>query len=234
MIQKLKKIYQIVLATIVAILFVLTLYVLIAGTVALKNKEMIDLFGYTYSIVPTKSMEPEINVGDSVIAKKVDFEELEIGDDIIYHYVKEDVDIFIVHRIIRREDGGFKTQGINNAYEDDGIVTEDNYVAKVVWTGNVANMGELVLNNRDLIFLILTVVLILMIINGVFDILKILEEKRKIDREEEKQKLQDDFRAKLRKEIEEELACESNKLEEANNDQNNQICESAENDDKNE
>ena len=233
MIQKLKKIYQIVLAAIVAILFVLTLYVLIVGTIALKNKEMLDLFGFTYSIVPTNSMEPEIMVGDSVIAKKVDFEDLEIGNDIIYHYVDDELDIFIVHRIIREEDGGFKTQGINNSYEDEGIVTEDNYIAKVVWSGNVANMGELVLNNRDLIFLILTIILVLMIINGVFDILKILEEKRKLEREEEKQKLQEDFEAKLRKEIEEEIACEKIKLLEDEKPSSELIDENGENGNKN-
>ena len=156
-----KKIYQIVVTSLIVLFFSLTLYVLIAGTIALKNKEMISLFGYTYSVVPTNSMEPEIMVGDSVIARKVRFESLDIGDDIIYHYVSEDLDIFIVHRIIREENGGFITQGINNNDEDDVLVTKDNYIAKVVWSGNAANIGELVLHNRNLIFLILTIVLIL-------------------------------------------------------------------------
>lgn len=206
-----KKIYQWIITGLIILFFSLTIYVLIAGTIALKNKEMISLFGYTYSVVPTDSMEPEIMVGDSVIAKKVDFEDLEIGNDIIYHYVTEKLDIFIVHRIIREENGGFITQGINNNSEDDVLVTEDNYVAKVVWSGKAANIGDLVLHNRDLIFLILTIVLVLVCINGVFDILKILEEKKKLKYEEDKKSvtnqgiITDEMRDKIRKEIEEEL-----------------------------
>lgn len=206
-----KKIYQWIITGLIILFFSLTIYVLIAGTIALKNKEMISLFGYTYSVVPTDSMEPEIMVGDSVIAKKVDFEDLEIGNDIIYHYVTEKLDIFIVHRIIREENGGFITQGINNNSEDDVLVTEDNYVAKVVWSGKAANIGDLVLHNRDLIFLILTIVLVLVCINGVFDILKILEEKKKLQYEEDKKSvtnqgiITDEMRDKIRKEIEEEL-----------------------------
>lgn len=186
----------------------------------MKNKEMISLFGYTYSVVPTDSMEPEIMVGDSVIAKKVDFEELEIGNDIIYHYVTDKIDIFIVHRIIREEDGGFITQGINNNSEDDVLVTEDNYVAKVVWSGKAANIGELVLHNRDLIFLILTIVLLLICVNGVFDILKILEAKKKLEYEESKKEaislteITDELREKLRKEVEIELMNQNNENDE--------------------
>lgn len=215
-----KKIYQWIVSGLIVLFFSLTIYVLVAGTIAMKNKEMISLFGYTYSVVPTDSMEPEIMVGDSVIAKKVDFEELEIGNDIIYHYVTDKLDIFIVHRIIREEDGGFITQGINNNSEDDVLVTEDNYVAKVVWSGKAANIGELVLHNRDLIFLILTIVLLLICVNGVFDILKILEAKKKLEYEESKKEaissteITDELREKLRKEVEKELMNQNNENDE--------------------
>lgn len=215
-----KKIYQWIVSGLIVLFFSLTVYVLVAGTIAMKNKEMISLFGYTYSVVPTDSMEPEIMVGDSVIAKKVDFEELEIGNDIIYHYVTDKIDIFIVHRIIREEDGGFITQGINNNSEDDVLVTEDNYVAKVVWSGKAANIGELVLHNRDLIFLILTIVLLLICVNGVFDILKILEAKKKLEYEESKKEaislteITDELREKLRKEVEIELMNQNNENDE--------------------
>ena len=99
MIDKAKKIYQSIVTVITICLFILTMYVLIAGATSIKNGKMMNLFGYTYSIVPTNSMEPEINVGDSVIGKKEKFENLEIGDDVIYHYVYEDLDIYVVHRI---------------------------------------------------------------------------------------------------------------------------------------
>ena len=211
MIDKAKKIYQSIVTVITICLFILTMYVLIAGATSIKNGKMMNLFGYTYSIVPTNSMEPEINVGDSVIGKKEKFENLEIGDDVIYHYVYEDLDIYVVHRIIRYDEGlGYKTQGINTSQEDPIYVTKENYISTKVWNGNLANIGELVLNNRGTLFLVLIGILLLIAANGVFDIFKILDEKKKISLEDEKEKLKSDYEQELRRQVEEELKNEQN------------------------
>ena len=93
MLKKLKNIYQTFIICLTFVLFALTIYILIAGVNAAKNNEMMSIFGDTYSVVPTDSMEPEINVGDSVIGKKESYDNLDIGDDVIYHYVYEDIDI---------------------------------------------------------------------------------------------------------------------------------------------
>lgn len=214
MIDRAKKIYQSIVTVITICLFILTMYVLIAGATSIKNGKMMNLFGYTYSIVPTNSMEPEINVGDSVIGKKEKFENLEIGDDVIYHYVYEDLDIYVVHRIIRYDEGlGYKTQGINTTQEDPIYVTKENYISTKVWNGNLANIGELVLNNRGTLFLVLIGILLLIAANGVFDIFKILDEKKKISLEDEKEKLKSDYEQELRRQVEEELKNEQNGLD---------------------
>lgn len=214
MIEKAKKIYQSIVTVITICLFILTMYVLIAGATSIKNGKMMNLFGYTYSIVPTNSMEPEINVGDSVIGKKEKFENLEIGDDVIYHYVYEDLDIYVVHRIIRYDEGlGYKTQGINTSQEDPIYVTKDNYISTKVWNGSLANIGEIVLNNRGTLFLVLIGILLLIAANGVFDIFKILDEKKKISLEDEKEKLKSDYEQELRRQVEEELKNEQNGLD---------------------
>ena len=213
MIAKAKKIYQSIVTVITICLFIITMYVLIAGAISIKNGRMMNLFGFTYSIVPTNSMEPEINVGDSVIGKKEKFENLEIGDDVIYHYVYEDLDIYVVHRIIRDDEGlGYKTQGINTSQEDPIYVTKDNYISTRVWNGNLANIGEIVLNNRGTLFLVLIGILLLIAANGVFDILKILDEKKKLSLEDEKEKLKTDYEKELRRQVEEELKNEQNGL----------------------
>lgn len=213
MIAKAKKIYQSIVTVITICLFIITMYVLIAGAISIKNGRMMNLFGFTYSIVPTNSMEPEINVGDSVIGKKEKFENLEIGDDVIYHYVYEDLDIYVVHRIIRYDEGlGYKTQGINTSQEDPIYVTKDNYISTRIWNGNLANIGEIVLNNRGTLFLVLIGILLLIAANGVFDIFKILDEKKKISLEDEKEKLKTDYEKELRRQVEEELKNEQNGL----------------------
>ena len=174
-----------------------------------------SIFGYTYSVVPTNSMEPEINVGDSVIGHKVKYSSLDIGQDIIYHYVTDDYDIFVVHRIIRYDEGkGFKTQGINNNFEDEGYVTEDNFIARVVWHGSLANIGQVVLKHRGTLFLVLIGILLLISANGVFDIIKTLDDKKKLSLEEEKEKEKIDWENKLREEVLAELENEKNKQNE--------------------
>jgi signal peptidase I len=211
MIGKIKKIYQAFVLALTCFLFIVTIYVLIAGTNAMKKGDMMSIFGYTYSVVPTNSMEPEINVGDSVIGHKVKYSSLEIGQDIIYHLVTDEVDIFVVHRIIRYEEGlGFKTQGINNSYEDEGYITEDNFIARVVWHGNLANIGTIVLEHRGTLFLVLIGILLLISANGVFDIIKTLDEKKKLTLEEEKEKEKIDWENKLREEVLAELENEKN------------------------
>ena len=211
MLEKIKKIYQGFVLTLTCFLFIVTIYVLIAGTNAMKKGDMMSIFGYTYSVVPTNSMEPEINVGDSVIGHKVKYSSLEIGQDIIYHYVTDEYDIFVVHRIIRYDEGkGFKTQGINNQFEDEGYVTEDNFIAKVVWHGSLANIGQVVLKHRGTLFLVLIGILLLISANGVFDIIKTLDEKKKLSLEEEKETEKIDWENKLREEVLAELENEKN------------------------
>jgi signal peptidase len=214
MLKKLKNIYQTFIICLTFVLFALTIYILIAGVNAAKNNEMMNIFGYTYSVVPTDSMEPEINVGDSVIGKKESYDNLDIGDDVIYHYVYEDLDIYVVHRIIRYDEGlGYKTQGINTSQEDPIYVTKDNYISTRVWNGNLANIGEIVLNNRGTLFLVLIGILLLIAANGVFDIFKILDEKKKLSLEDEKEKLKTDYEKELRRQVEEELKNEQNGLD---------------------
>ena len=211
MLEKIKKIYQIAVLALTCFLFIVTIYVLIAGSMAIKNGDMMSIFGYTYSVVPTNSMEPEINVGDSVIGHKVKYDSLEIGDDIIYHLVTDEVDIFVVHRIINYEEGlGFQTKGINNSYVDEGYVTKDNFIARVVWHGNLANIGTIVLEHRGTLFLVLIGILLLISANGVFDIIKTLDEKKKLTLEEEKEKEKIDWENKLREEVLAELENEKN------------------------
>jgi signal peptidase len=206
MLKKLKNIYQTFIICLTFVLFALTIYILIAGVNAAKNNEMMNIFGYTYSVVPTDSMEPEINVGDSVIGKKESYDNLDIGDDVIYHYVYDDIDIYVVHRIIRYDEGyGFKTQGINTNQEDPIYVTKDNYVSTVVWSGSLANIGEIVLKNRGTLFLVLIAILLLIAGNGVFDIIKILDERKQLHQQEEKEQLEQNYEDELRRQVEAEI-----------------------------
>lgn len=209
---KIKKIYQIIISCLTALLLLLALYIFVAGIIATKNNTLANLFGYTYSVVPTSSMEPDINVGDSVIGKKVKYDTLNIGDDIIYYNNEEDK--FIVHRIISYDETlGFLCQGTNNLIPDNVYVTEDNYISKVIWNGKLANIGTLIINNKGTLFLLLVAILLLIAANGVFDIIKVVKEQKV-------EKIKDDNQTtfvmpseeELRKQVEAELAKEKENL----------------------
>jgi len=91
---------------------------------------------YIFQVV-TGSMEPEYKVGDIIVVRKTDVENLEIGDDVAYQATASDLNgLIITHRIIdkRKEDGKyyFTTQGIANNYEDPEI-SEDNIYGQVFY-----------------------------------------------------------------------------------------------------
>jgi len=95
-----------------------------------------NVFGYSTMVVLTGSMQSEIPQGSVIIAKIVDPNTLEIGDDITYLM---DANTAVTHRIIgiyekfANDARGFETQGIMNAEPDKEIVLADNVVGKVVY-----------------------------------------------------------------------------------------------------
>ena len=70
-----KKILHNITKIIVGFLFGLSLFILISGTVAIREGNVPSVFGYSYSIVVTPSMEPTIKTGDLIITKKVEIDE---------------------------------------------------------------------------------------------------------------------------------------------------------------
>ena len=99
-----KKILSYAVGALTIFFFIAAVLIMIFGIQAYRNHEPLKVLGYTYSVVPTESMKPEIMPGDFIIAKEVDFETIAIGDDVIYYSKAKD--IFIVHRVIAvNEDG---------------------------------------------------------------------------------------------------------------------------------
>lgn len=98
----------------------------------------ISFFDFRLFTVITGSMEPKYNVGDVLVAKAIDVNEIKIGDTISYlgssGSFKNKV---VTHEVVDIEkdvDGKyiFHTQGINNLIEDP-IVYEDQLYGKVIY-----------------------------------------------------------------------------------------------------
>lgn len=95
--------------------------------------------------VATGSMEPTIQVGDVVIVRRTDPDQLQVGD--IVRYRKDNYSV--IHRIVERQEGqdgqtlSFTTQGDNNNGPDSDPVLPDQIMGKVILT--VPNAGKFTL-----------------------------------------------------------------------------------------
>lgn len=90
-------------------------------------------------VIVSPSMVPTINVNDGIIIKRVDEEELNIGDIITFDAMDVAHSGYtITHRIVGKyaeKDGGYfyKTKGDNNTKEDDQVVKDENVHGKVIF-----------------------------------------------------------------------------------------------------
>lgn len=97
------------------------------------------LFGYKPILVLTGSMEPTMRVNSICVAKTATYDDVEVGDIIMY----EIEDKLITHRIVEITADGIRTKGDNNNTEDAYYITENNIRAKVIyianWTATIIN-----------------------------------------------------------------------------------------------
>lgn len=99
----------------------------------IQKKSNIEFFGMKPFIIMTGSMEPNLNIGDMIISKKVSQGEIGVGDIITFSF--NDGKDTITHRIndIIEKDGEklYQTKGDNNNSPDSELVKFDNIVGKV-------------------------------------------------------------------------------------------------------
>lgn len=192
---------------IVIVLFILCIAYIFGSLNSLKNHRLFFVFGYSYSVVPTNSMEPNIHVNDVTLIKKVSYDELELEDVIVYY--NDERNIFVVHRIKGYfDDGSFKTKGDNNPDYDTIHITEENYLGKVVASGSFLGLGKIINNGRVFIFVFLAGIFIFIIISEVINIYKVMKEKQEEEFKKEqltKEQQKQIEREKLREEVIKEL-----------------------------
>lgn len=129
--------------------------------------------------VLTGSMQPNYNVGDIIIVKTTDADELKVKDVITFYSSDPDMQGQIVtHRInnIIEENGQrkFETKGDNNEGIDADLVTEDKIVGKVQFkipaVGKAVNFLQ---TNRTAFFLIVILPMLVIMAFEVKDIILI-------------------------------------------------------------
>ncbi len=200
-----KKIVTGLLTGIATLIFILSIGIMFIGTRAIQRNEPLFIFGYSFSIVPTDSMigdqEDSINPYDIAIIKKASFEDIEIGDVIVFQGEINGTPALIIHRVIGlHPEGGYETKGDNpqNSVDPDPV-TEDNfkaiYQSKITFLKPIA---ELATGSRSIIFGSLITVLLVMVILEVMSLIKTVKK-------EQENKLREQMKADMKEKLYQEV-----------------------------
>lgn len=144
------------LYAILCIIVILMLAVVIFQRVT-DNK--IAIGGYRMFTVITESMLPKYEVGDVLISKECNLDEINIGDDVVYLGKKSNLkDKIITHQVVSKEvqDGEytFVTKGLANEQNDPEIKGDQVY-GKIVYKVLILSfIGKLIQNIYVFYFLI--------------------------------------------------------------------------------
>jgi signal peptidase len=123
------KVFLKVLKGIVTVFLVIVLLLVIFQKVT-NNKIAVGNI-YIFEVA-SASMAPEYKVGDVIVVKKADANEINVGDDVTYLGKESNLSgLIVTHRVIsEREENGvkyFTTKGIANNIEDPEIEYNDIY-----------------------------------------------------------------------------------------------------------
>ena len=135
----------------------------------------VTLGGYSIFTVVTESMVPVYGVGDMIIAKTVDIEDVKIGDDVVY-LGKEDSfkDKIVTHRVVDIEKDSseyvFHTKGVANNYEDP-LIGYDQIYGKVLYRCKLLSFLSKIVNNTYGFYFVVFIPFVIMIFLEVIDVI---------------------------------------------------------------
>lgn len=183
--QKPKSLIGTIFGFILDILVILSIFaVIVSGYTAIKYKDNPGdayLMGYKPILVLTGSMEPTMHVNAICIAEKVEYEDVKVGDIIMFQVD----DKLITHRVTNISDSGITTKGDNNNVEDAYSLTADNVKAKVVsiwnWTAPLINFGI----EKVLIIAAVLIFMICMIVHFIKKLIKMDDDENENSKEDE-------------------------------------------------
>lgn len=216
-----KKINRIILYVFGGLILALAIAFIISGTKSIKNNSLIKIFGKSYSIVETDSMEPTIMVGEFIVVEEITYQEvqemLENDEQPIIVFINN-VGLKIVHRAIGEDSQGIITKGDNPniTSEDPNRVVESRLLGIVVSQSKALGIGKFIVNSRSLIFLFAILMLTMVLVLETINLFKQFKKKKEKELNEkfklEKEQLIEEQKQLIRKEIKEEIK-ESGKKE---------------------
>ena len=123
--QKKRKIIR--MAILPFIIIIIALLCNLLFQLLVQKNDKLEFLGYKISIAMSGNMQPDINIGDIVIEKKVAQNEIKVGDIISYNIANTNTKIThkVTQVINEDEEKVFKTKGNNYNFEDPEVVHYD-------------------------------------------------------------------------------------------------------------
>lgn len=141
-----------------------------------------------YTII-SPSMQPNLNVYDTIIDKRVDnASEVEIGDVITFISTSSlSRGMTVTHRvidIIKAEDGTvqFQTKGDNNLTPDTAYVTESNILGRVILRLPQLGRIQFFLANQGGLLLVVVVPAIIVLIRYIIKLIRLTQVQEKVEK----------------------------------------------------
>ncbi len=186
---------------------VLCVGILLYSTISYSQTGLVNFFGYSFHVIQSPSMEPEIKVGDLVIVKKVSFDQIDIGDDILFKCEDSTSQVygrFVVHRVIEKTEteGVYITKGVNNPGPDKVPSKAQGKVVSV--NSSLGGLFSFMTQGRSILFVI---AIFGVVIFTVMQLCSVIANAAKLKQEKDKEKLEkdDELREQIKKEVEAEL-----------------------------
>ena len=151
----------------------LVLLIIVLAMQRFSNNQ-IAIGGFRVFNVATTSMVPKYVVGDIVVTKYIDPENLQVGDDITYlGKVESYADRVVTHRLIEIEETEegkiYHTKGIANPDEDPTIKADQIY-GKVVYKSFILSYIAKLMNNMTAFYIIVLIPLSVLVVMQIIDI----------------------------------------------------------------
>ena len=167
----LKVLFKIVKA-VTTLLIVLIVSIIFVQRIS-NNK--VTLGGYSVFTIITESMVPKYEVGDMLLAKKVNAGDIKVGDDLVY-IGKEGTfaDKIVTHQVVEIEKSGnnysYHTKGLANNVEDP-LVKEGQVYGVVLTKLNILSILSKVVNNVYGFYFLVFIPFVVMIFLEIIDII---------------------------------------------------------------
>lgn len=177
------------------ILNVISIALIVIAVVALfivvttESGEAPNFFGYSMFRVISGSMEPELPVGSMIVVKRVEPEEVKVGDIITFFSTDPTLRGGVnTHRVVDIDDSGmdilFMTKGDANQFMDEYGAVGSNLIGVVIYDSKLIGTAVRLASNPLIFFPLLVIPLGLILISNVVSTVKTA--KQLAEEEEEK------------------------------------------------